>query len=245
VIIQNASASSPKRKHAALLPHRCAALIAAGGAALFAPAALAGPVTLVPGDLAVTYSVYAGLTNPYTGSIDGYTTPDIVAGTTVLPISPPVSAVAGGSYPGVFNNTSVDGNFGVTSPIYFGQITPNGTMVAITDLTALTGITTSFSSKSEMALNLSTGGNSLTLVGYNAPVGALDVSNSNTPGHVDPTNTDTQTSTNRTVVQINGDGTLLVTNTNAYSGNNGRASILVNNCQRNRPVPISARRECR
>jgi hypothetical protein len=128
-----------------------------------APAAIAAPITFVPGDLAVTYSVYPGLINPYTASTGGYVTPDIVAGTTVLPINPPVTASNGGSYPGVFSNTSVDANFGVTSPIYLGQITPTGTMVSTTDLTALTGITTSFSSKSELSLNLSTNGSALTL----------------------------------------------------------------------------------
>jgi hypothetical protein len=80
-----------------------------------------------------------------------------------------------------------------------------------------------------MALNLSTAKNALTFLGYNSGVGAVDVSNSNTPGHVDPSNTDTQTATNRSVVQINADGTVQVTNTNAYSGNNGRAVILANN----------------
>lgn len=41
---------------------------------------------------------------------------------------------------------------------------------------------TSFSSKSELALNLSADSQDLTFVGYKAPVDALDVSNSNTPG---------------------------------------------------------------
>ena len=47
---------------------------------------------------------------------------------------------------------------------------------------------TSFSSKSEVALNLSTDGRYVTFMGYVAPVGAVDVSNSNTPGVIDPTN---------------------------------------------------------
>ncbi len=52
---------------------------------------------------------------------------------------------------------------------------------------------TSFSSKSELALNQSTDGNYVTFMGYNAPVGSLDVSNSNTPGAVDPTNSGSTT----------------------------------------------------
>lgn len=205
------------------------AVFAAATAAVCAPVARAASISFTPGDLAVTYSVYPGLTNPFTGSTGGYTTPDIVAGATVLPINPPVVASNGGSYPGVFNNTSVDGNFGVASPIYLGQITPTGTMVASTDLTALTGISTSFSSKSELAVNLSTDRSALTLTGYNASDGSIDVSNSNTPNHIDPTNTDIQTPTNRSVVQINANGVVQVTNTNAYSGNNGRASLLADN----------------
>jgi hypothetical protein len=230
VTAKAASAVRPKRNFIVQRPARIAAgALAAVAAGAVAHGATAAPVTLVPGDLAVTYSVYPGLINPYTDSTDGYVTPDIVAGTTVLPINPPVTASNGGSYPGVFSNTSVDANFGVTSPIYLGQITPGGTMVATTDLTALTGISTSFSSKSELALNLSTDGSALTLSGYNAPVGTVDVSNANTPNHIDPTNTDTQTPTQRSEVQINANGTVEVTNTNAYSGNNGRASILANN----------------
>jgi hypothetical protein len=204
-------------------------ILAAAPAAMLAPIATAAPIMFLPGDLAVLYSVYPGLPNPNTGSTGGYTTPNITAGVTQLPISPPVTAIAGGSYPNVFNNAQVDANFGVTSPIYLGQITPTGQTVSTTDLTALTGITTSFPSKSEMALNLSTNRNALTFLGYNSGVGAVDVSNSNTPNHIDPSNTDTQNPTNRSVVQINANGTAQVTNTNAYSGNNGRAGILANN----------------
>ena len=49
-------------------------------------------------------------------------------------------------------------------------------------------LVTSFSSKSELALNLSTDGQHVTFMGYVARPDALDVSNSNTPGVVDPTN---------------------------------------------------------
>ena len=203
-----------------------AAILVAAPATMLAPVANAAPITFVPGNLAVLYSVYPGLPDPNTESTGGYTTPNITPGVTQLPINPPVTAIAAGSYPNVFNNAQVDGNFGVTSPIYLGQITPTGRTVSTTDLTALTGITTSFPSKSEMALNLSTNRNALTFLGYNSGVGALDVSNSNTPNHIDPSNTDTQTPTDRSVVQINLDGGVQGTNTNAYSGNNGRSVIL-------------------
>jgi hypothetical protein len=86
---------------------------------------------------------------------------------------------------------------------------------------------TSFSSKSELALNLSTDGEYLTFMGYVAPIGAIDVSNSNTPAVIDPTNPVTSTSY-RGVAQVDQDGKFHFTITNAYSGNNGRAAILHN-----------------
>ncbi len=49
-------------------------------------------------------------------------------------------------------------------------------------------LVTSFSSKSEIALNLSTDGEYLTFMGYVAGIDNLDVSNSNTNQEVDPTN---------------------------------------------------------
>jgi hypothetical protein len=96
-------------------------------------------------------------------------------------------------------------------------------------VTALSGVSTSFSSKSELAVHLSTDGKALTLMGYMAKPNVLDVSNANTPGNVDPTNTDIQTPTYRAVVEIDlrrwRDG-VTATPVNAYSGNNGRAAIL-------------------
>ena len=84
---------------------------------------------------------------------------------------------------------------------------------------------TSFSSKSELALNLSTSGRSITFMGYNAPVDAVDISNSSTPGVIDPTNP-VPGADYRTVATLGANGTFTFTETNAYSGNNGRAAIL-------------------
>jgi hypothetical protein len=71
------------------------------------------------------------------------------------------------------------------------------------------------------------------LMGYVAPVNTLDVSNANTPGNLDASNTDTQTPTYRAVVQINlsrRDGLIATaTSVNSYSGNNGRAAVLAEN----------------
>ncbi len=82
----------------------------------------------------------------------------------------------------------------------------------------------SFSSKSELALNLSTGGSAVTFMGYVAPATSLDVSNGNTPGVFDPTNPDGQ-SAYRAVAELDANGKFWFTETNAYSGDNGRAAI--------------------
>jgi hypothetical protein len=93
-------------------------------------------------------------------------------------------------------------------------------------------IVTSFSSKSELALNLSTDGQDITFMGYRAPVAGVDVSNSNTPGEVDSTNPVTSVYY-REVADLGRDGRFdgrfdSFTLTNAYSGNDGRAAILNN-----------------
>jgi hypothetical protein len=62
-------------------------------------------------------------------------------------------------------------------------------------------------------------------MGYVAPVDTLDVSNSNTPGVVDLSNPDGQAFA-RAVAQVDSRGHFEFTETNAYSGNNGRAAIL-------------------
>lgn len=140
------------------------------------------------------------------------------------------------AYPFVWNAALTDASFGITSKIFLDQITPYGLLIGSLEVPNSTqpGVTsrsdqavTSFSSKSEMALNLSTDGRYLTLMGYLAPVDAVDVSNSNTPLAIDPTNPVT-TSAYRLVIQVGRDGTFHYTKTNAYSGNNGRAAILHN-----------------
>ncbi len=181
----------------------------------------------VPGNLVVSGSAYV---NAHT----------IVAGQTVLPpdcsianCPTPATAVVGSTYPYVFNNDTVDGSFGITSLIFLDQITPKGELVstlAVPNSTesgigpASDQLVTSFSSKSELALNLSTAGDVLTFVGYVAPIGAIDVSNGNTPGEFDSTNP-VGTSYYRAVAQVDSLGKFHFTETNAYSGDNGRAAI--------------------
>src|SRR5215467_2472754 len=186
---------------------------------LFVSSALVGQAVaaemFVPGDLIVTRSFYMGTAATVTV---GQTLPG--GGT----------AVANGTYPNVFNNAVPDPSFGVTSPIFLDQLTTSGTLVNSLNVTAAAAaqgvnVTTSFSSKSEMGINLSTNGSALTFMGYVSPINMLDVSNSNTPGHVDSTNP-VALPFQRAVVQIDATGRLLVTPVNAYSGNNGRGAIL-------------------
>ena len=92
-------------------------------------------------------------------------------------------------------------------------------------------LVTSFSSKSEGALNLSTDKKYLTFIDYVAQVGQVDVSNGNTPGVVDPSNP-VGGNFYRAVAKVDQDGHFDFTETNAYSGNNGRAAIY--NCVRER-----------
>ncbi|MEH2160359.1 MAG: hypothetical protein V7K38_04775 [Nostoc sp.] len=146
-------------------------------------------------------------------------------------------AIANGTYPDVFNNDTVDSSFGITSPIFLQEITTCGREIR-TMYVDPSVITTSFPSKSELALNLTPDGKGLTFMGYVSPINQLDVSNSNTPGIIEPGNPVTTIPTYRAVAQINFDDghfishrflTPKVTTTNAYPGNNGRAGILGSN----------------
>ncbi len=145
----------------------------------------------------------------------------------------PLAAVDG-SYPGVWANEAPDASFGVTSPIFLDQMTPTGVLLNSLAIDS-DQIVTSFSSKSEVALNLSTDRTKLTFMGYvGAAPNMLDVSNANTVSPVngsfstvDPTNPVTS-AFNRGVAQVDAAGTVQVTESTAYSGNNGRA-VLLNN----------------
>lgn len=137
-----------------------------------------------------------------------------------------------GTYPYVWNNVLYDPSFGITSRVFLDTITPGGEVVHTLEVPNSVHpgdghdqLVTSFSSKSELALNLSADGRYLTFMGYVAPVNAVDVSNSNTPGANDPTNPDGQ-AFYRAIARVDREGHFTFTETNAYSGNNGRAAIL-------------------
>jgi hypothetical protein len=184
---------------------------------------------LRPGNLLVSRSVYDD--RAY----------NVVPGTVLPPDCPAASGSCGaasgapdnGTYPFVWNNDGYDASFGITSRIFLDQITPVGQRVSTIEVPnslqpwvgqTTDQLVTSFSSKSELALNLSTDRKYITFMGYYAPVNALDVSNSNTLGVVDNTNPD-GLQFERAVAAMDRSGKFTFTLTNAYSGNNGRAAI--------------------
>jgi hypothetical protein len=115
----------------------------------------------------------------------------------------------------VWNNANSDGSFGVSSPIVLWNLSTDGHLLGTLHVPS-NEIVTSFSSKSELALNRSLDGRSLTFMGYRGGPGCpaltldtttniltqgtnvgptsptapnlLDISNGNTPGLCDPTN---------------------------------------------------------
>jgi hypothetical protein len=180
-----------------------------------------------PGNLVISRSVYDN--NPNNVQVGQLLPPNCQA--TQAGCSG--NATYDGTYPLVWNNDSVDGSFGITSKILLDQYTPGGQFVNSLEVpnSSQNGVppqkdqlVTSFSSKSELALNLSTDGTYLTFMGYLSAIDNLDVSNSNTPAVVDPTNP-VGTNYYRAVAQVDVHGKFHFTLTNAYSGNNGRAAI--------------------
>ena len=133
----------------------------AGAVGVFHAAAQNGSAFFLPGNLVISRSLYVD-------------TNSIIAGVTLLPPNcapancpTPVTAVVGSAYPYVFNNDSVDGSFGVTSKIFLDQITTAGALINSLEVpnSSQNGVpptkdqmVTSFSSKSEMALNVSLDG---------------------------------------------------------------------------------------
>lgn len=216
----------------------------------------------VPGSLVVSRSVYEGKASTITigetlplgcqGGLTGLTVnvPTATGGTTSVTV-PCGIATDNGEYPNLFdthnvwNNANSDGSFGVTSPIFLDDITTDGRRLGTLPIPS-DQMVTSFSSKSELALNRSVDGRSITFMGYVGGIGCggvtvsptapnlLDVSASNTPGVCDPTNPVFTTFTSnpfvpaayyRSVAEVDADGHLSITHGNAYSGDNGRAAI--------------------
>jgi hypothetical protein len=145
----------------------------------------------------------------------------------------------------VWNNSNSDGSFGVSSPIFLDNLTSDGWLLGSLPIPS-DQIVTSFSSKSELALNRSVDGRSITFMGYQGGPGCggfpvsptapnlIDVSASNTPAVCDPTNPVitsyvsnpiVPTAYYRAVAEVDATGNLNITDGNAYSGDNGRAAM--------------------
>src|SRR5580693_3101404 len=201
-----------------------------------------GRFEFAPDTLVLSRSVYTGDASTVTvgqtlppGCVPGTVALPLIAGGTTTVAIPAASssgcnaAIADGTYPTVFNNDTADASFGVTSPIFLDNITTDGQRLGTLPIPS-NQIVTSFSSKSELALNRSLDGKSITFVGYRGGPGfltapnQLDVSNSNTPGVVDPSNP-VVSQYYRAVAEVDAGGQLQITDGNAYSGNNGRAAI--------------------
>src|ERR1700748_3547205 len=206
----------------------------------FALALLAS--TTLGGTLAHAEGLTFFLPNSLLVSRSVYSAPaDIITpGVTQLPpncVTPNcATAIADGTYPTVFNNVTVDPSFGVTATIMLDEMLLYGERLQSVEVpnNSQRGVqansdqmVTSFSSKSEIALNLSLDRNSVSFMGYLSPINRVDVSNSNTPDVIDPTNPVPGTDY-RVVANIDQFGQFHFTKTNAYSGNNGRSAILNN-----------------
>jgi hypothetical protein len=217
-----------------------------------------------PDSLVLTRSVYVGNADTVTigedlppgcaGGANGTTNvnvPTTTAGVSVSVAVPCGIASDNGEFPNlhdnhnVWNNAGSDGSFGITSPIFLDNLSEDGWVLDTLPIPTHMMVT-SFSSKSELALNRSVDGKSLTFMGYHGGPGCrgnpvsptaanlIDVSASSTPAICDPTNPVISSSTKapivptayyRAVAEVDEDGHIMVTDGNAYSGDNGRAAI--------------------
>ena len=163
----------------------------------------------------------------------------LTAGVTALSgtKSATVPAASGNNYVTVWDNDKVDSSFGVTSAIQLTDINPGTGAVLHQIAVPSDQVVTSFPSKSEVALNVTSDGKHTHIVfmAYaGAGVGALDVSNSDAVAGQDPTNPvtfafGTAHSFHRTVVSMDERGNFVYTPTIDYGGNNGRAALLGSN----------------
>ena len=195
-----------------------------------------------PNSLVLSRSVYAGDANTVAlgqplppGCVAGNVTVSLIAGGSNQVAVTCGAAIDNGEYPNledshnVWNNDGPDASFGVTSQIFLDNIDSKGKLIGTLAVPS-DQLVTSFSSKSELAVNLASDGKSITFVGYHGGPGfltapnQLDVSNSNTPGVIDRTNPATS-NYYRSVAEVDANGQITVTDGNAYSGNNGRAAF--------------------
>jgi hypothetical protein len=214
---------------------RLALTIGCSALALTVAANEAHAGNLINGDsLLVTTTTYEDV-----GQVAG-----LVAGMTAIPGG---VANSNGDLNTVWNNSSVDGQFGVTSLLTLEDLSATSGALLAKETLDPSKIVTSFSSKSELGLSITqtASGPVATFMGY-APggpgypptaVGMLDVSNADNTAYVDPTNvasqfyksTYTDYAFNRSVVALNANGSYSITQTLAYGGDNSRAAVLAPN----------------
>ena len=214
---------------------RLALTIGVSALALVVAANEAHAGNLINGDsLLVTTTTYEDV-----GQVAG-----LVAGVTAIPGG---VANSNGDLNTVWNNSSVDGQFGVTSLLTLEDLSATSGALLAKETLDPSQIVTSFSSKSELGLSITqtASGPVATFMGY-APggpgypptaAGMLDVSNADNTAYVDPTNvasqfyksTYTDYAFNRSVVAVNANGSYSITQTLAYGGDNSRAAVLAPN----------------
>ena len=181
---------------------------------------------MFPGNLVVSRSVYDNLAG------------NVALGETLPPnciANGCAQATNNGTYPFVFNNAIPDASFGITSRIFLDQLTPFGLPINSIEVpnsldrgvgTGSNQLVTSFSSKSELALHRSTDNQYLTFMGYVRPGQRRRRLQLQHPRRVRPHQPGAVSRFLRAVARIDAFGNLSFTETNAYSGNNGRAAIL-------------------
>ena len=146
-----------------------------------------GEFRFLPGTLVLSRTVYVGKASTVTigetlpfgcqGGTTGVTVqvPLLAGGTTGVAV-PCGVASDNGEAPNLFdshnvwNNANSDPTFGVTSPVFLDDLTTDGFVVGTLPIPD-DQIVTSFSSKSELALNRSVDGKSLTFMAYRGGVG--------------------------------------------------------------------------
>ncbi len=203
--------------------------------ALSAAVGVARAGTLINGDsLLVSATTFEDV-----GQVAG-----LVAGVTQIPGG---VANAGADVNSVWNNSSVDGQFGVTSPLELLDLSATNASLLASETLNTSQVVSSFSSKSELGLNITqtANGKVATVMGYtpggvgypSIGVGMLDVSNADNPAYIDTTNVASQFykgsytdyAFNRSVVAVGANGSYAITPTAAYGGDNSRGAVLAPN----------------
>jgi len=187
------------------------------------------PNLLVAGSLVVSTSTY----DRTQGAVAS-----LAVGTTLAGSATATSlAIASNNYVTVWNNETPDASFGVTSAIQLLDVDPTSKNILSQTSVPTSQVVTSFSSKSELGLHITTdaAGRHLVFVAYaGGGVGQLDVSNSDAVNGQDPTNPvsfafGASYAHPRTIVSMDTNGHFLYTPTIDYGGNNGRSALLGSN----------------